>query len=248
MKRLRIVQKETPDEEMSEFLLWKKLVTIYSLTLITQITISMVLVSVLCHYRYFDESIYTRRDACACPDNTTLAAGKTRLKQAWCYLSEEENWPDCSAFDLLKNLTFDDLITHLNKTDCLIPDPAVTNVTSIKNEDGTVTVVCFASGFFPDRINMTWERDGLNITDEAEDSGIVRNEDSTYRVNKSITIDSEDQNTYTCTITHEGSGLNRVITYIPESDTFIFLKLSVGLSTAAGCIIFLVFIIFCCKV
>ncbi|XP_078507123.1 BOLA class I histocompatibility antigen, alpha chain BL3-7-like isoform X2 [Lissotriton helveticus] len=207
----------------------------------------MVLISILCHYRYFDDIIYTKTDPCPCPDNTTLAAGKAWLKTSWCYLPED-NGRDCSAFDLLKNQTFDDLITHLNKTDCLTPDPAVTNLTSIKNQDGTVTVTCLATGFFPERINMTWARDGLNITDEVDNSVTVRNEDSTFRVNKSVTIFPEEKDIYTCTIIHESSGLYRVLTYIPESDPFIFLKLSAGFSIVAGSIIFLVVLIFCCKV
>ncbi|XP_069505431.1 uncharacterized protein [Ambystoma mexicanum] len=240
-------------EDFDEVQLWMKFVKIYALALVVQITITIILVSLLCHKAYFDNSRYNNVYGCACPENdiSNWTVSLSQLRTAWCYLpaSQDGDKPcDCSPFASQPNMTFDTLLTYLNRTHCLIPDPPETKVTSVHNKNETfVTVLCLVSGFFPKDIQVTWQRDGKNISDEVQNSNLSQNEDNTFRIQKSIAISPDDKSVYTCRIKHEKSGLGKVITYIPQRDEFLPLKLSVGFAIVAGVVIFLVISIFCCK-
>ncbi|XP_043852535.1 major histocompatibility complex class I-related gene protein-like [Dromiciops gliroides] len=78
------------------------------------------------------------------------------------------------------------------------------NVTQKKNQDGRVTLRCWAYSFFPRDIKMTWLQDGhvLNQMDQ-EKVIILPSGDGTYQSSLSIDVYPEDSN-YTCHVEHQG--------------------------------------------
>uniref|UniRef100_A0A667Z0P0 Ig-like domain-containing protein n=1 Tax=Myripristis murdjan TaxID=586833 RepID=A0A667Z0P0_9TELE len=80
------------------------------------------------------------------------------------------------------------------------------------------TLVCVASGFYPDHVSVFWQIDGVDVTDGvATDNNAVRKNES-YSITSRLRVLAEDwrspDRTFTCTVTFfNGTG------YEPHSDS-----------------------------
>uniref|UniRef100_A0A8C3FKL0 Ig-like domain-containing protein n=1 Tax=Chrysemys picta bellii TaxID=8478 RepID=A0A8C3FKL0_CHRPI len=69
--------------------------------------------------------------------------------------------------------------------------------------DGSATLSCRASGFYPRPIHVSWVRDGEDILAETGSSGILPNADGTYYTQSSLEISpQQDGHRYACRVEH----------------------------------------------
>ncbi|KAG5275011.1 hypothetical protein AALO_G00142590 [Alosa alosa] len=79
------------------------------------------------------------------------------------------------------------------------------------------SVVCHATGFYPDGVMITWKRNGEEMQDDVDVGETLPNEDGTFQKRAELTVSPEERKKghYTCEVAHE-SGETIVKTLIVE--------------------------------
>uniref|UniRef100_A0A3Q2D7V6 Ig-like domain-containing protein n=1 Tax=Cyprinodon variegatus TaxID=28743 RepID=A0A3Q2D7V6_CYPVA len=81
---------------------------------------------------------------------------------------------------------------------------------SILQKSSSSPISCFATGFYPNRAEMFWRKDGAEIHDGVEKGEILPNNDGTFQMNVDLKLpSSEDWTKYECVF--QLSGVNRDI-------------------------------------
>ncbi|KAK3539106.1 hypothetical protein QTP86_025044 [Hemibagrus guttatus] len=74
----------------------------------------------------------------------------------------------------------------------------------LQKHSSSPEVVCHATGFFPEAVNISWRKDGEDVNEDVELRETLLNQDGSFQKRSILKVPAEElqKHTYTCVIQH----------------------------------------------
>ncbi|XP_055983161.1 class I histocompatibility antigen, Gogo-B*0102 alpha chain-like isoform X1 [Sorex fumeus] len=183
--------------------------------------------------RGYDQSAYEGSDYLALNEDLrswTAAAGTP----AWISKMKFEKEGDAEhKREHLENTCVPSLLSYLEKgKDTLLRAEAPRrHITHHPFSDHEVTLKCWALGFYPSEITLTWQRDGEDLTQDTELVETRPSGDGTFQKWAAVVVPSGEEQRYTCHVQHQGLPEPVTLRWEPPSQsTILTMGIIIGLA------------------